>query len=289
MANYSSTNENTVRIDSHQHYWHFNEQDYGWMGDDMAVIKRDFLPKDLLPELQSIDFEASVAVQARQTWEETCWLLQLADENPHIKGVVGWVDLQSDNAEKQLQSFAAHPRAVGVRHVIHDEEDVNFMLRPEFINGIKLLEKFGLAYDILIFPKHLPNTIQFVKQFSPNQIFILDHIAKPFIKEGTITPWKEQIEELAQFPNIFCKVSGMVTEADWKNWTPENIKPYLDVIFKAFGPERIMIGSDWPVCLVAGEYAKVMGVVTSYIANLTEQDKANVLGINAINAYKIRL
>ena len=165
-----------MKIDSHQHYWHFNTADYGWMGDNMSVIKRDFLPTDLLPELKSIGFDGSVVVQARQSLEETNWLLQLADEHPHIKGVVGWVDLQSEQAEAQIAAFAQHPKAVGVRHVIHDEEDIDFMLRPAFIRGVKLLEKYNLAYDILIFPTHLANTIEFVKQFSEQQTFVVDHI-----------------------------------------------------------------------------------------------------------------
>ncbi len=279
----------TMKIDSHQHYWHFNEQDYGWMGENMSVIKRDFLPEDLLPELASIGFNGSVAVQARQTLEETNWLLQLADENPHIKGVVGWIDLRSEVAEKQLTEFAKHPKAVGVRHVIHDEEDVDFMLRTDFVRGVKLLEKFGLAYDILIFPKHLRNTVEFVQKFSPEQTFVLDHIAKPLIKEGIVSPWKEEIGELAKFPNVYCKVSGMVTEADWQNWTPENIQPYLDVIFDVFGVDRVMIGSDWPVCLVAGKYSKVMQVVMNYISKFSLSDQAKILGGNAVKAYKIPL
>ena len=277
-----------MKIDSHQHYWHFNTADYGWMGENMSAIKRDFLPEDLLPELTSIGFDGSVAVQARQTLEETNWLLQLADENPHIKGVVGWIDLRSDNTEKQLAEFAKHPKAVGVRHVIHDEEDVNFILRPEFVRGVKLLENFGLTYDILIFPKHLQNTIQFVQQFSPEQTFVVDHIAKPLIKDGIISPWKEDIVELAKFPNVYCKVSGMVTEADWQNWTPENIRPYLDVIFEAFGTERVMIGSDWPVCLVAGKYNEVMQVVTDYISKFSRTDQEKIMGGNAVKAYKIK-
>ena len=278
-----------MKIDSHQHYWHFNTADYGWMGDNMSVIKRDFLPTDLLPELKSIDFDGSVAVQARQSLEETNWLLQLADEHPHIKGVVGWLDLQSEQAEEQIAAFAKHPKAVGVRHVIHDEEDIDFMLRPAFIRGVQLLEKYNLAYDILIFPKHLPNTIEFVKQFSEQQIFVVDHIAKPLIKDGIVSPWKEDIAALATFPNVYCKVSGMVTEADWNTWTPENIRPYLDIVFEAFGPERILIGSDWPVCLVAGKYSEVMQVVIDYISTFTEKEQALILGENAAKAYKLPL
>lgn len=277
-----------MKIDSHQHYWHFNTADYGWMGENMSVIKRDFLPTDLLPELKSINFDGSVAVQARQSLEETNWLLQLADEHPHIKGVVGWLDLQSEQAEEQIAAFAKHPKAVGVRHVIHDEEDIDFMLRPEFIRGVQLLEKYDMAYDILIFPKHLTNTIEFVKQFSEKQTFVIDHIAKPLIKDGIVSPWKEDIAALAKFPNVYCKVSGMVTEADWNIWTPENIRPYLDVVMEAFGPERILIGSDWPVCLVAGKYSEVMQVVIDYISTFTEKEQALMLGENAAKAYGIK-
>jgi len=276
-----------MKIDSHQHYWHFNTADYGWMGDNMAAIKRDFLPSDLLPELKNIDFDGSIAVQARQSLEETNWLLQLADENSHIKGVVGWIDLQSEAAEAHLADFAKHPKAVGVRHVIHDEEDVNFMLRPAFVRGVKLLEKYNLTYDILIFPVHLQNTIQFVKQFSENQIFVVDHIAKPLIKDGILSPWKEEIQELAKFPNVYCKLSGMVTEADWNNWSAEDLKPYLDVVIDAFGVDRVMIGSDWPVCLVAGTYSKVMQVVIDRISALSEENKLKILGGNAAKAYKL--
>lgn len=278
-----------MKIDSHQHYWLFNTEDYGWMGEDMSVIKRNFVPTDLLTELRGVDFDGSVAVQARQSLEETNWLLQLADEHPHIKGVVGWVDLQSEQAEEQIAAFAKHAKAVGVRHVIHDEEDVDFMLRPEFIRGVKLLEKYNLAYDILIFPKHLNNAIEFVKQFSEKQIFVLDHIAKPNIKEGILSPWNEEIKALAKFPNVYCKVSGMVTEADWNNWNPENIRPYLDVVMEAFGPKRLMIGSDWPVCLVAGKYSKVMQVVLDYISTFTDKEQAMILGENAAKAYGIPL
>ena len=276
-----------MKIDSHQHYWHFNTADYGWMGDNMSVIKRDFLPADLLPELKSIGFDGSVAVQARQSLEETDWLLHLAEEHPHIKGVVGWVDMQSEQAEEQIAAFAQHPKAVGVRHVIHDEEDIDFILRPAFIRGIKLLEKYNLTYDILIFPKHLTNTIEFVKQFSEQQIFVVDHIAKPLIKDDIVSPWKEDIAALATFPNVYCKVSGMVTEADWNTWKPENIQPYLDIVFEAFGPERILIGSDWPVCLVAGKYSEVMQVVIDYISIFTEKEQALMLGGNAVKAYRI--
>lgn len=276
-----------MKIDSHQHFWHFNTADYGWMGENMAVIKRDFLPDDLLSELQNNGFDGSIAVQARQSLEETYWLLQLADQHSHIKGVVGWVDLQSEEVETQLAAFAKHPKAVGVRHVIHDEEDLDFMLRPAFVRGIQLLQKYGLTYDILIFPKHLANSVKLLAQVSEKQIFIVDHIAKPFIKDGVLSPWREELQQLAQFPNVYCKLSGMVTEADWQNWKSEDIYAYLDVVFDVFGPDRVMIGSDWPVCLVAGSYSKVMQVVIDYIAQLSESDQAKVLGGNAMKAYAL--
>lgn len=274
-----------IRIDSHQHYWYFNKQDYGWMGDDMSIIQRNFLADDLLPELQSMAFDGSIAVQARQSLEETYWLLELADKYPHIKGVVGWLDLQSESALGQLIGFAAHAKAVGVRHVIHDEEDVNFMLRPDFIRGVKLLEQFQLTYDILIFPTHLKNSIRFVEQFSANQKFVIDHIAKPKIKEGLLSPWSDDIRELAKHQNVYCKLSGLVTEADWQQWTEEDFRRYLDVVFDTFGKDRVLIGSDWPVCLLAGKYSEVMQIVINYIADFSEKEKDMILGGNALKAY----
>jgi len=274
-----------MKIDSHQHFWHFNKQDYGWMDDSMSVIKRDFLPEHLLSELRSVGFDGSIAVQARQTLEETRWLLQLADNYPEIKGVVGWVDLQSEQADEQLSAFAGHPKAVGVRHVIHDEADDDFMLRPSFVRGVRLLVKYKLAYDLLIFPRHLPNTLKLIEQLDVKQAVVVDHIAKPLIKEGILSPWKENIRRLADFPSVYCKVSGMVTEADWHNWNPDDIKPYLDVVFEAFGPERIMIGSDWPVCLLAGSYSRVMDVVLDYISGLQAYEQLLIMGGTAQKVY----
>lgn len=277
-----------MKLDSHQHFWHFNTRDYGWMGDNMSNIKRNFLPAELAHTLQSEGFDGSIAVQARQSLAETNWLLDLANENPIIKGVVGWVDLQSENAQHAIETFAAHPKAVGVRHVIHDEEDVDFMLRPAFVGGVKLLEQYNLAYDILIFAKHLPNTLKFVEQFSENQIFVVDHIAKPSIKAQLLEPWAENMRLLAKHSNVYCKVSGMVTEADWENWQYEDFVPYLDVVFEAFGPDRILIGSDWPVCLVAGSYHEIMNIVKKYIQKFDIETQNKVLGLNAMKAYKLK-
>jgi len=275
-----------MKIDSHQHFWRFNKEDFTWMNDQMHSIKKDQLPENLTSELRAIGFDGSVAVQARQSLEETNWLLELAGRNDFIKGVVGWIDLRSPDVEKQLEYYSNHSKLVGVRHVVHDEPNDDFILQSDFIRGIRLLQKFNLTYDLLIFPKHLPNTIKVVEQF-PKLTFILDHIAKPLIKDSVISPWKEDIERLAQYPNVFCKVSGMVTEAKWNQWKLHDFTPYLDVVFNAFGCNRIMIGSDWPVCKVTGSYQRVMNIVLSYIENFSDTDKAMVLGGTACKAYGI--
>nr|WP_320119891.1 amidohydrolase family protein [uncultured Marinifilum sp.] len=276
------------KIDCHQHFWKYSKEEYGWIDESMKVIKCDHLPEDLQKVQEPLQFNGSVAVQARQTLEETRWLLELADNSKLVKGVVGWLDLRSEKIEEQLMEFASHPKLVGIRHVIQDEPDDAFILGEDFKRGISYLEKHNLVYDILIFAKHLPNTVQFVKQF-PNQVFVLNHIAKPDIKGGEITLWEQGIRDLAKFPNVHCKLSGMVTEADWKNWTAEDLKPYLDVVFDAFGPERLMIGSDWPVCKLAGNYHKVMNIVIKYIENLNKEEQEAVLGENAINVYGLKM
>jgi L-fuconolactonase len=277
-----------MKIDSHQHFWIYNKLEYDWIDESMSTIRRDFLPVHLAEELKKNQFDGSVAVQARQSIEETEWLLRLAETNQIIKGVVGWVDLQSPNIYDQLKKYAAHPKFVGVRHVVQGEPDDDFILRPGFNEGISLLKEFNLTFDILIFPKHLPYAITFAEQH-PDITFILDHIAKPSIKTGEISIWKENIRKLAKFPNMYCKVSGMVTEASWVNWKPDDFKPYLDTIFSAFGSERIMIGSDWPVCLVAGNYPEIISIVSDYISNLSDSQKNNILGNNAIKIYNLRV
>ncbi|MBN2012228.1 amidohydrolase family protein [candidate division KSB1 bacterium] len=276
-----------MKIDSHQHFWIYNQDEYDWISNDMEILQKNYVPDQLQAELASIGFDGSIVVQARQSLEETQWLLNLAEHNNFIKGVVGWVDLCSPGVEEQLIQFSEHPKLVGVRHVIHDEVDNDFMLRKEFLNGIGLLSKFGLTYDILVFPRHLPNTIQFVRQF-PEQVFVLDHLAKPFIKDKKLPPWQEDIEKLARFKNVYCKLSGMVTEADVKNWKPTDLIPYLDIVFAAFGSNRLMIGSDWPVCRLAGTYKQIMEVVLDYITKMPDQDRKKILGINAVEAYKLK-
>ena len=273
-----------MRIDSHQHFWKYDPVDYGWINNSMSILKKNHVPETLIPIIKSAGINGTVAVQARQTLEETRWLLQLADEYDFIKGVVGWVDLRSESVREQLDEFASHPKFVGVRHVVQDEPDDNFVLLPEFQRGIAVLEEFGLTYDILIFPRQLKAAIELVKKF-PNQSFVLDHIAKPPIKEASLEPWQELIRDLASNSNVFCKVSGMVTEANWESWEPGDFRPYLDVVFDAFGIERVMFGSDWPVCTLAGDYDKVKEIISGYCHWFSEKDANAIFGENAARFY----
>ena len=269
-----------MRIDAHQHFWIYNPAEYEWIDESMAAIRRDFLPEDLEPELERTEFQGSVAVQTRQTLEETRWLLGLADRSAKVVGVVGWVDLCSPDVRSQLSVFARNPKLVGIRHIVQSEADDRFLLRPDFFRGIALLEEFDLAYDILIYTKHLPVAAEFVERF-PRQRFMLDHLAKPPIKSREIDSWAAGIRRLAAFPTVFCKLSGLVTEADWQCWKPEDITPYLDIAFEAFGASRLMIGSDWPVCLVAGSYSRTLDVVKNYLRDHTAETREAVLGGNA--------
>ena len=275
-----------MNIDAHQHFWIYNRKDFVWIDESMAAIRRNFLPEDLQPELKTNAFDGSVVVQTCQTLEETRWLLELAERNPSILGVVGWADLRSPDIGSQLRRFTRSPKLVGLRHIVQSEPDDRFLLRPDFLRGISALEEFGLAYDILIYPKHLPVAIEFVQRF-PRQRFVLNHLAKPPIKSGEISSWAKGIRALAASPNVFCKLSGLVTEADWQHWTPEHITPYLDVAFESFGAERLMIGSDWPVCLVAATYTRVVKIVKNYISRLSPESQAAVLGGNAARFWRL--
>jgi L-fuconolactonase len=272
-----------MRIDSHQHFWRYEPAQYPWIRADWP-LRRDFLPEDLAPLLRAAKLDGCVAVQARQTLEETAWLLGLATQHAFIKGVVGWVDLRSENLTEQLGSFANNPKFVGVRHVVQDEPDNNFMLRPKFVRGIAELQFFDLAYDLLIYPHQLPAAIQLVRKF-PRQRFVLDHIAKPYIRRKEPWPWAGHIRELAQSPNVFCKVSGMVTEADWRTWKKSDFRPYLNVVFEAFTPRRIMYGSDWPVCLLSASYERVYDLAASYCQNLSSAEQKRVFGATATEFY----
>jgi len=275
-----------MKIDTHQHFWQYNDSDYGWMGAGMERLKCDRLPGDLAPLLEKVGIDGTVTVQARQCLEETEWLLRLADENKFIKGVVGWVDLRSPQLELQLERFCYHPRLRGVRHVVHDEPDDKFMMRDDFIHGIGKLNRYGLTYDLLLFPKHLRVACELVGKF-PEQVFVLDHISKPLIKDRKIEPWKTDIHRLASFENVSCKISGMVTEADWRNWKPDDFKTYMDIVLEAFGSKRIMLGSDWPVCTVAGEYEEVMRIVGDYIEQLSSDEQAAIWAENAKRIYQV--
>lgn len=278
----------SIRIDAHQHFWSYDAQQYPWINPKWP-IRKSFLPPDLKPLLDAHLIDACVAVQARQSLEETIWLLDLAKNYPFIAGVVGWINLLADSPKaiaSQLERINRE-KLVGVRHVVQDEIDDRFMLRTDFLTGIAALREYGLTYDILIFPKQLPAAIELVRKF-PEQPFVLDHIAKPVIREGLIEPWSVQIKELAKSPNVHCKISGMVTEARWNDWKPSDFRPYLDVVWNAFGEDRLMFGSDWPVCLLSGDYAQVSSIVTDYLAQFPETTREEVLGGNAIRFYNLK-
>jgi len=273
-----------MRLDAHQHFWRYDPAEHVWMDERMGAIKRDFLPEDLKLLIAATGFDGTIAVQARQNLKETRWLLELAGEHDFIKGVVGWVDLRSPELGAQLGEFSPQPKFVGVRHVVHDEPDDSFMLRPDFRRGIAQLAPFGLTYDLLLFPKHLPIVLELVQEF-PSQPFVLDHIAKPRIGEKLFSPWQEDLAALAQCPNVWCKLSGLVTETKWQQWAPKDFHRYLDIVIEAFGPQRVMIGSDWPVCTLSGDYAATMGVVTDYVRNFSAEIRDGILGGNATRFY----
>lgn len=275
-----------MRLDSHQHFWHYNPAEHVWMTGAMEALRRDYLPQELAPLLAQAGFDGTIAVQARQNLEETRWLLELAARHEFIKGVVGWVDLRSPEVDGQLERFAADPKLVGVRHVVHDEADDRFLLLPEFRCGIARLAAHGLTYDLLLFPRHLPVAVEFVREF-PGQAFVLDHIAKPPIRERGFSPWREDLAQLARLPNVWCKLSGMVTEAEWKGWQSDDFHRYLDIVVEAFGTGRLMIGSDWPVCLLSGDYGPVMDIVRGYVARFTPAEQDAILGLNAAEFYGV--
>lgn len=276
-----------MRIDSHQHFWRYRSEEYGWIDDSMSSLRRDFLPEHLGPELTHAGFDGCIAVQVRQTLEETRWLLELADWSPFVFGVIGWVDLRTENVHQQLARFAKNPKFLGVRHIVQSEADDRFLLQPELLRGIEMLADFNLSYDILIYPRHLPVAAEFVRRF-PSQRFVLDHMAKPLIKSRGVEPWSHDIRELARFPNVFCKLSGLATEADWQSWTPSDIAPYLEVAMECFGPDRLMIGSDWPVCTVAGSYSRVLNLVIEFLGKYPESVREAVLGGTAMKFWDIK-
>jgi L-fuconolactonase len=273
-------------IDAHHHLWHYTPHDYGWIGDEMQILRRDFLPA----ELQMVAFEAevdgSIVVQARQQLEETRWLLKCAAEDPFIEGVVGWLPLTNPELPTLLQSFRDESKLKGLRHVIQDEPDDLYILREDFNRGIDALLGTDLVFDILVYERHLPQTIEFVRRH-PRQTFVLDHLAKPKIRDKEMEPWKDNLKRLADLENVVCKCSGLATEADWTSWSLQSISPYLDAALEAFGPERLMAGSDWPVCLVATAYSHWWSTLREWSLQLSEAQRAQFLGLNAQRIYRL--
>ena len=274
-------------IDAHQHFWQYDPRRHGWITDAMAVLKRDFLPADLAPQLLQSHVDRTVAVQAETSLRETEFLLDLAAGSERIAGVVGWIDLTSPTIAEQLQSFKGRKKLCGFRHLVQDESDDRYLLREDVARGIRAIGDAGFTYDLLLYPRQLPAAIELVAH-CPKQKFVLDHCAKPFIKAHQFEPWATHIRELAQFPHVCCKLSGLITEADWHSWQPADLRPYLDLVVEAFTPSRLMFGSDWPVCLLAGEYAAVKGSIESYARQFSPQDRAFIFGRVAAQFYDLK-
>jgi L-fuconolactonase len=272
-------------FDSHVHFWKYNPQRDLWINESMGAIKKDFSPEDYKVAIQDQDVKGCIAVQADQSEEETVFLLKLAEENEVIKGVVGWVDLTAGNVAEKLEKFSQNKYLKGIRYVLQDKEN-DFCLNKTFLNGISKLQQFNLTYDILVDYRQLNSIIHLAEDF-PEQPFVLDHLGKPDIKNIKYQDWKQNIERLAEFPNVHCKISGMVTEADWKNWKPENFKPYLDTVFSLFGTERIFFGSDWPVCTLAGDYESVTNLMKDYTSIFSTSEKEAIFYKNAQKFYNI--
>jgi L-fuconolactonase len=271
-------------IDAHQHFWLYSQAEYPWIGPGMERLASDYLPADLAALARPLGIDGSIAVQARQSLAESLWLLELAAANPFIRGVVGWVDLRSPTVANDLAPLITDSNFVGVRHVVQDEPDPRFLLGEDFIRGLRTLHQFGLPYDLLVFPHQLPAAVE-LAGLLPEQPFVLDHLGKPLIKAGEIASWKQDIQALARHQNVCCKLSGLVTEADWKAWKPDDFGRYLDGAIEAFGPDRLMLGSDWPVCLLAAEYADVVGIVENRISKLSTAEQTAIRGGTAVRFY----
>jgi L-fuconolactonase len=273
-----------MKIDAHQHFWTYDPVQYGWIGEGMEVLARDFGPEHLQAELEGAALDGAITVQARQDLDETRWMLDMAREHPFLRGVVGWVDLCSTEAAAQLEELGADPGLVGIRHVLQDEPDDRFMLREDFQRGLAAMAGTGLVYDLLIFPRHLTHAIELVDRF-PEQAFVLDHLAKPPIAEGALEPWRASLAQLAEREHVTCKLSGMVTEADWARWRPEDIAPFMDAALESFGPKRLMFGSDWPVCTLAAPYQAVHAVAMDWASKLSDDERASLFGECATRVY----
>jgi L-fuconolactonase len=273
-------------IDSHHHFWKYSREEYPWIGEGLNVLRRDFLPADLKKEIDAAKVDGVVSVQARQSLEETRWLLELADKIVFVRGVVGWAPLVSATVEKDLEKFAGQKKLKALRHVLQDEKDDRYAVREDFVRGVGALKKFGLVYDILIYEKQLPASIELVDKL-PNQVFVLDHVAKPTIRQKIVSPWRERMRDLAKRQNVYCKLSGMATEADHGGWEAADLRPYVDVVLEAFGPRRLMFGSDWPVCLLAVTYQRWVATVREFTAKLSAAEKDRIMGGTAVEAYKL--
>ena len=276
-----------MKIDSHQHFWRYDAVRDAWITDSMAMLRSDFLPEHLAAECAANGMDASIAVQADQSENETMFLLDLAEKNKRIAGVVGWVDLLSPRVGERLEYFSHSSKLRGFRHIAQSEPDDRFLARENFVKGVAQLRAFGFTYDILIYPRQLPAAIELVARL-PEQRFVVDHLAKPEIKSGKAVPWAAQMKEIAQNKNVFCKLSGLVTEADWKHWKAGDFKPYLDVVFDAFGADRLMFGSDWPVCLLAATYRQVKQIIEQYMKGFSQSDKEKIFGGSAACFYGLK-
>lgn len=275
-----------MKIDAHQHFWQYSASRDAWITNEMSVLKHDFLPEDLQSLLQLHQFDGCVAVQADTSEKETRFLLDLAEQHSFIKGVVGWLDLCDAKVDERLIYYSKYKKLKGLRHIVQGERD-GFMLQEDFQRGIAALEKYNLTYDLLIFPHQLEEAIELVETF-PKQKFVLDHCAKPPIKGGKIKAWQAQMERLSRFENVACKVSGLTTEANWNSWNKATINPYLDVVFNSFGSKRTLFGSDWPVSLLAGNYAETLELIENHIAEFSEAERQQIMGINAKNWYRLK-
>lgn len=275
-----------MKIDAHQHFWQFNPVRDAWITEGvMSAIRRDFMPDDLSPLLAQHGFDGCVAVQAAQSEVETAFLLDLAEKHDFIKGVVGWIDIKGNDLAERLDYFSQFPKLKGFRHILQGEKNI-FMLSPKFLEGVRLLGQRGYTYDVLVHP----NQLKFVQQLlfkSDNQRFVIDHMAKPYISKGLIKEWTKDLRVVARQKHVFCKISGMVTEADWQGGQDADFTPYLDVVFDLFGTDRIMYGSDWPVCLLAATYEKQLSIIQNYVSKLSDTEGAKIMGLNAAQFYNL--
>ena len=272
-------------IDTHIHFWKFNKVKDAWITDDMKLLQKDFLPQDLKPVLEENNVNGVIAVQADQSEDENAFLIDLSEKNSFIKGIVGWVDLQNKNIENKLLYYSKFPAIKGFRHIVQGEPQ-GFLKKRKFLNGIKLLKNFNFTYDILIYENHLTEAIEFVNKF-PEQKFIIDHCAKPAIKNKNISEWEKGIQEISQNKNVYCKLSGLTTEADWNTWQEKEFHPYLDVVFENFGIERLVFGSDWPVVLISGGFSKWKILLENYMRGFSKEEKEKVFEGNAIEFYNV--